>query len=419
MQTDKILRTINPKKSNKKWYFILIGFVFFISISGGGYFYFHHEDKISYTIANPYMGDITQTISATGTLSPTDEVEIGSQVSGTIQEVFVDVNDSVTKGQILAKINPEKIHQALDKYKAQINSAKATLFACEVVFEQKKWNYEHLEKLYKATNAKTPSELDLQNAKMEYLQAKADVQIKQAAIEQIIADMKLSEIDLKNSIITSPINGIVLTRSVDPGQTVVASFQTPTLFKLAQNLEEMNLIVNVSESDIGKLKNGQKVTFHVDAYPDIEFEARVDRVSFASSDNTDTTNNIVSYETKIYVDNKNLLLRSGMSVTANIQVAQAYQTLLIPVSALFYAPQKNITKKNKQSSASFMGTPKKKATINDAKEIKNKMAKIWILQDNVPKELMVSVGISDGKSAQVISSDLNTHTQVITSSVLK
>lgn len=418
MQNNEVYATINQKKSNRKKYYFIAIFLIVLMIALGGYFYKANEEKIIYTTAHPHTGDVVAKINATGTLSPTDEVEIGSQISGTIQEVFVDVNDSVVKGQILARINPEKINQALDKYKAQINSAKALLFSSEVALEQKKWNYEQMNKLFKATGGKSPSELDLQNAKMEYLQAKADVQTKKANIEQIVTDMRTSEIDLKNSVITSPIDGVVLERSVDPGQTVAASFQTPTLFKLAQNLKEMSLIVNVSESDIGKVKVGQKVIFNVDAYPEREFDAIVNRVSFAASSNDDSSNNIVSYETKIYVNNQDLLLKPGMSVNANIQVAGAYNTMLIPVAALFYEP-KNPIKKNKKISSSLMGAPRKKALVNDKKEIKSKISTIYILKNNIPIPLNVNVGISDGKVAQVISDELNLSSEVIISSSLK
>ncbi|PAF53540.1 efflux transporter periplasmic adaptor subunit [Helicobacter sp. 13S00482-2] len=418
MHNTEIYSKINPKKSGHKKYWIIGIFVVILLLMIGGIFIKKDDNKITYITSTPHMGDVVAKINATGTLSPTDEVEIGSQISGTIQEVFVDVNDSVTKGQILAKINPEKINQALDKYKAQIDSAKASLFSSEVMLEQKKWNYEQMQKLFKATGGKTPSELDLQNAKMEYLQAKADVQTKKAAIEQIATDMKTSEIDLKNSVITSPIDGVVLERSVDPGQTVAASFQTPTLFKLAQNLKSMSLIVNVSESDIGKVKPGQKVIFSVDAYPDREFDAQVNRVSFASASNDDNTNNIVSYETKIYVNNEDLLLKPGMSVNANIQVAQAHNVLLVPVAAIFYEP-KNSSKQTKKTSPSLMGKPRPKATINDSKEIKSKTSTIYILKNNLPTPLNVGVGISDGKMVQIISEDINTSTQIITSSTTK
>ncbi|MDO7252926.1 efflux RND transporter periplasmic adaptor subunit [Helicobacter cappadocius] len=418
MPSTEIYSKINPKKSNhKKYWLIGICILVFICIIAG-YFYKTKEEQIHYITANAHMGDVIAKINATGTLSPTDEVQIGSQISGTVQEVFVDVNDPVSKGQVLARINPEKINQALDKYKAQINSAKASLFSSEVLLEQKKWNYEQMQKLFKATEGKSPSELDLQNAKMEYLQAKADVQTKKASIEQITTDMRTSEIDLKNSVITSPIDGVVLERSVDPGQTVAASFQTPTLFKLAQNLREMSLIVNVSESDIGKVKPGQKVVFNVDAYPDKEFDAEVNRVSFAAASNDDNTNNIVSYETKIYVNNQDLLLKPGMSVNANIQVAQAYNVLLVPVAALFYEP-KTTSKQNQKNSPSLMGKPRKKAGINEAKELKSKTSTIYILKNNVPTPINVDVGISDGKSVQIISDDIDTNTQIITSSTKK
>lgn len=418
MQNNEIYAIINQKKPNRKKYYFIAVFGIVVLAALGGYFYKTNEEKITYITAHPHIGDVVAKINATGTLSPTDEVEIGSQISGTIMEVFVDVNDPVTKGQILARINPEKINQALDKYKAQINSAKASLFSSEVVLDQKKWNYNRMNKLFKATGGKSPSELDLQNAKMEYLQAKADVQTKKANIEQIVTDRRTSEIDLKNSVITSPIDGVVLERSVDPGQTVAASFQTPTLFKLAQNLKEMSLIVNVSESDIGKVKINQKVTFNVDAYPEREFDAIVNRVSFAASSNDDSSNNIVSYETKIYVNNADLLLKPGMSVNANIQVAQAHNAMLIPVAALFYQP-KNLTKQNKKTSPSLMGGPRKKALVNDKQEVKSKTSTIYVLKNNIPTPINVNVGISDGKVAQVLSDELSENSEVITSSSTK
>ncbi len=326
--TKEIYDTITPKVAKKK--FVILAIIAILLLAIILFYLFLHDSKnITYTTIKPIKGDITQSVSATGTLSPTNEVEIGSQISGTIYKLYVDVNDSVRKNQILAEINPNKLNQTKEGYEAQLQSALANLEASKVAMEQKKWNYEQQQQLYEATEGKTPSKLEVQNAKMDYLSAKADIKIKQASIAQIQTNLKSAKIDLQNAIIKSPIDGIILERSISLGQTVAASFQTPTLFKLAQNLKEMNLVVNISESDIGKVQSDQEVSFSVDAYPNQTFKAKVDRVNFAAT----TTDNITSYETTIYVNNENLLLKPGMNATAFIQVANEKDTLLVPVAA--------------------------------------------------------------------------------------
>lgn len=351
--TKEIYDTITPKVAKKK--FVILAIIAVVLLAIILFYLFLHDSKnITYTTIKPIKGDITQSVSATGTLSPTNEVEIGSQISGTIYKLYVDVNDSVRKNQILAEINPNKLNQTKEGYEAQLQSALANLEASKVALEQKKWNYEQQQQLYEATGGKTPSKLELQNAKMDYLSAKADIKIKQASIAQIQTNLKSAKIDLQNAIIKSPIDGIILERSISLGQTVAASFQTPTLFKLAQNLKEMNLVVNISESDIGKVQSDQEVSFSVDAYPNQTFKAKVDRVNFAAT----TTDNITSYETTIYVNNENLLLKPGMNATAFIQVANEKDTLLVPVAAIFYSPQAQQAKPDsKKSSNPLMFSP--------------------------------------------------------------
>lgn len=409
--TQDIYDTITPNKTKKRFIlFIIFGIILLAIIIF--YIFMHDSEKITYTTIKPIKGDITQNVSATGTLSPTNEVEIGSQISGTIYKLYVDVNDSVQKNQILAEINPNKLNQTKDGYEAQLQSALANLEASKVAMEQKKWNYEQQKQLYEATNGRTPSKLDLQTAKMDYLSAKADIKIKQASISQIQTNLKSAKIDLQNAIIKSPIDGIILERSISLGQTVAASFQTPTLFKLAQNLKEMNLVVNISESDIGKVKPGQDVSFSVDAYPNQTFKAKVDKVNFAST----TTDNITSYETTIYVHNDNLLLKPGMNATAFIQVASKKDALLVPVSAIFYNPQSQQTKSDSKKSSNplmFSPTRRQKQTNINTNTDNARQGSIWVLENGIPKSISINIGISDSKMVAISGNDLSIDTDII------
>ncbi|GAB0173566.1 efflux RND transporter periplasmic adaptor subunit [Helicobacter trogontum] len=410
--TKEIYDTITPKATRTR-IILLIVFGIALLVIIALYILLHNSENITYTTIKPIQGNITQSVSATGTLSPTNEVEVGSQISGTIYKLHVDVNDSVRKDQILAEINPNKLNQTKDGYEAQLQSGLANLEASKVAMEQKKWNYEQQQQLYEATNGRTPSKLELQTAKMDYLSAKADVKIKQASIAQIQTNLKSAKIDLQNAIIKSPIDGIILERSISLGQTVAASFQTPTLFKLAQNLKEMNLVVNISESDIGKVQSGQNVSFSVDAYPNQTFQAKVDRVNFAAT----TTDNITSYETTIYVQNENLLLKPGMNATAFIQVASEKDALLVPVAAIFYDPQSQKAKPDSKKPSNplmFSPPPRRQQQTHAAINTNNaRQGTIWVLEKGVPTAMPVTIGISDSKMVAIKGDNLSLNTEII------
>ena len=414
MSAKEIYARLNPPKKSRKFVLslaVLVGvlllFVIYLVFSS-------QEQGYIYTTAKPANITIPQVVSATGTLSPTDTVEVGSQISGRIEAVFVDINDTVTQGQVLAKIDPEKLNQTLAKYKANLASARSQYELSKTTLAKNEWNYKRLQELYERTGGKSPSELELKSAQIEYESAKNTVKVNASNIANIESDVKSSQIDLRNAIIISPINGIVLERSIDAGQTVAANFQTPTLFKLAKSLETMSLVVNVAESDIGKVKNGQEVSFFVDAYPQVEFSAFVDRVSYASSE--DSTNNIVSYETKILVDNKSLLLRPGMSASANIRVNTQKDAQSIPVSALYFEPPRE--KQQAKKAFSFGGNMPRPPRSNITKS--KKLGKvIYVLKNGKPEPIEVEVGINDGTNAHIISPILPKDTQVIISSQAK
>lgn len=400
MQKDEIISTLKPKR--KLWK-ILSSLCVITALCGGGAYYYLQpkEVKITYETITPKRGDIATIISATGTLNPLNEVQIGSQVSGIISQIDVDTNDVVSKGQVLAKIDDKKILQELSRYEAQLKSAKAQLDSLTSTLKDKKWQFERLQKLYKQSKGKYPSYADVQSAQVAYEIAKAEIESKRGNIAEIEANIKGVKIDFDNTIITSPIDGVVLTRSVDVGQTVAASFSAPELFKVAQDLKEMKLVVQIAESDVGKIALNQPLSFSVDAYPHRKFFAKVDKVNYGST----TTDNIVSYEVTINVDNKDLSLRPGMSATADIIVAEKKNVLLLPVSALFFQPQKQEIQTKKKTTSLF-GPPMPPRHKNTTKP-KDKQTnvgeekQIWVLQGGNPIQRMIKVGISDGKNVEV------------------
>lgn len=417
MNNDIYQNIKSKKKSKIKLVVILCAIA---SIVGIAIFIFmtFNKEEISYITQNPTIQDISQDVSATGTLSPTDTVTVGSQISGTILEVLVDVNDVVKKGQTLAIIDPEKLNQSVDNYVAQLQSANAELYSAEVQLENKKWNYENYLDLYNKTGGKSPSQLQLKTSELEYKSAKADIEVRKAAIKQLETSLNSAKIDVKNSIITSPNDGVVLSRSIEPGQTVAANFSTPTLFMIAKDLTKMKLISNVLEADIGKVKVGQEVEFSVDSYPNEQFSAKVAKVNFADSASTSSTTssssttsttstNIISYEVTTYINNDKLLLRPGMSATATIKTAIQRDALIIPYQALLFKPSQSTKSDNL---GRMMAPPKRER--KSYSDIGSK-GNIWILENNVPKEIEVSIGISNGKSAQILSDNINTDTQVI------
>lgn len=366
-----------------------------------------------YTTVKGEKGNVASLVSATGKISATNEVLIGSQVSGTISAVFVEENDNVKKGDVLAIINPDTINQTIARYEAQLNSAKASLNSSKVQYNNKLINYNRLSEVYKVTGGKSPSKTELDNAQMELSTAKADVQVKEASIKEVETNLNSAKIDLKNSIITSPIDGVVLTRSIDAGQTVAASFSTPELFVIAENLEKMKLVVNVSEADVGKVKENQKVKFTVDTFPDDTFTSTIYRVNKGATESDDS---IVSYETTIYVDNKDLKLRSGMSATADIETDSAKNVMLIPVSALFFQPLSLSLTDAEKRPAMLRGPPshRAKATKEVQTDISSKNATIYVLVNGLPEARHIVTGVSDGKNIQVISG-LSETDEVITS----
>ncbi len=277
------------------------------------------------------QGDIQELVSTTGVVNPVTIVEVGSQVSGRISKLHVDFNSHVKEGQVLAEIDPSQIKTRIKQNEANYESAKATLERSRVTSEIAEKKYNRAVELFEKEMISFEEKDD---AEAEYLTSKADVQSAKARLQQAKSQLESSQVDLGYTIIKSPINGIVISRNINVGQTVAASFQAPVLFQIANDLSKMQLECSVDEADIGKIEEGQKVWFTVDAFPDENFSGIVTQVRYAS----EVIQNVVTYTTIVNVDNPETKLRPGMTATVSIVTGEAKDVLLVPNSALRFTP---------------------------------------------------------------------------------
>jgi len=293
-------------------------------------------DEQRYVTQAVRRGNLVVTVSATGTLKPINEVDVGIEVSGTTKTVEADYNDEVKVGQVLARLDTTKLEaQALQSESALV-SARAKLLEMEATVDEASSKLAQLNRVYDLSGGKMPSQSDMDTAEATLARAQAAYASQKAIVTQSEATLNANKTDLSKAVIHSPINGIVLKRSVEPGQTVAASMETPTLFTLAEDLKKMKLLVDIDEADVGQVQKGQEATFTVDAYQEQEFPASINMVRFGS----ETTDGVVTYKAELRLDNSDLKLRPGMTATAVITVKKIEKTLLIPNAALRFVPPK-------------------------------------------------------------------------------
>lgn len=395
-----------------------------------------HNDSApvsSYVTEALNKGNISLTITATGNLEPTNEITIGSVLSGNADKVYVDINDRVKKGQELAKITIRRLDQDTDNSRAALNSSQAKVKQVEATLAESQAALSRLEELHKLSGGKTPSKADMVTAQAAVARANADLGSAKASVAQAEAELQANESDQANAVLRSPIDGIVLTRSLEPGQTVAASFTAPELFVIAENLEHMKLKVAVAEADIGRVQAGQRATFTVDAWPDRTYEAKVTRVSFGSA----VVDNVVTYETELEVSNQDLSLRPGMTATADIHVAESHDVWVVPTAALRFDPSAAVDSSPRSGG---MGGGEKKSFVQslipsprrsgggsrppgsgDSGRGTSKGSRssaghsqIWILRDGKPEAVHVKLGLSDGRLTEVTGDGLTDGMPVIT-----
>lgn len=375
--------------------------------------------QVSYATVPVKRGQIILNATATGTLEPVNEVTVGSELTGMTLEVNADSNDRVKRNQQLARIEVRRLAQDIENSRAQLNSAKSKVLQVQATQKEAEAKLARLDELHRLSEGKAPAQADLVTARMTVARAKADVESAQASVNQVEAQLRGQESDLGKSVIRSPIDGVVLKRNLEPGQTVVSNFSAPELFVIAESLEQMKLKVAVAEADIARVKDGQKAVFNVDAWPDRVYEATVTKVSFGSA----ITNNVVTYETELVVANADLSLRPGMTATADIRVAEAEKVLLVPAAALRFDPGAAAKTSGGQSKGSLIsrmipGPPRRAAakTVDIAPAVSTEpgQARVWVLREGIPESVEVTTGLSDGRSVEIRGPGLTEGAEVIT-----
>ena len=350
--------------------------------AGGGYYYVQRRAPAPrFQMALAQRGDLTDTVTATGTLQPVNTVEVGTEISGRIQAVHVDFNDRVRRNQVLAELDQDLLRARVLQAQATLKTAQATRQDAEATLFEARAKHARAKTL--ASTASISTE-ELQSAQGALLRAEAAVARTKAQVTLAQALSAVDELNLQKSRIRSPIDGIVISRSVEPGQTVVASFQAPVLFTLAEDLRRMDLHVDIDEADVGQVAQGQAATFTVDAFPERRFSARLAMVRNAPR----SVQGVVTYEGLLSVDNTELLLRPGMTCITDIVTAQRKDVLRVPNGALRFTPPE-------QAAANGTRPAVERATAGQGR--------VWTLREGKPVAIDLRTGLSDGRMTEVLS----------------
>jgi HlyD family secretion protein len=404
-QTLGIDPSSDRKKRLKRWLIIALlaiaGVISTVAWNGT-----KKSNSMQYQTRKVQRGDLIVTVTATGALEPTNQVDVGSELSGIIKTVEVDYNDRVKVGQILARLDTDKLKAKVLQSKAALESARAKVLEAQATVKESGDQLARLKEVWKLSNKQVPSQQDLDATQAALHRAKATEATAKALVSQAQATLEADETDLAKTIIHSPINGIVLTRNVEPGQTVAASFQAPVLFTLAEDLTQMELHVDVDEADVGQVTKGQEASFTVDAHPGRTFPARITQVRYGSQ----TVNGVVTYKTVLNVDNSDLSLRPGMTATADITVNKVKNATIVPNAALRFIPP--IKEKEAPSSGgSLLNKLLPRRHRSPSKQRKeatdsNKIQHVWTLRDGKLLAIAVGIGVTDGRMTEVTSGDI-------------
>ncbi|MGI2031934.1 efflux RND transporter periplasmic adaptor subunit [Rhizobium panacihumi] len=377
----------------------------------GAYSYFSGSGpRYEYTTEALKNGDLNVIVTATGSVQPTDQVDVSSELSGTVRQVNVTYNSAVKAGDVLLELDTNKQEADVQSARAQLASAKANVLKADAELSSAKVS---LDRLTNLVNSRISSQQDLDSARYAYESAEATKSVNEASVLSAEASLRLAEVNLSKLKVISPIDGVVLTRDVDPGATVASSLNAPVLFTIAGDLKRMELQVSVDEADVGQVREGLDATFSVDAYPNQKFPAKIESVRFAS----ETVNNVVTYKAILTVDNADLLLRPGMTATSDITVESLKNTLLIPNAALRYSPPMQQSARGGNPLTRLFSPPRRprgnagqgrEATQRDGSRV------VWVLRDGAPVRARVMTGATDGRFTAVKSGELKDGDLVIT-----
>lgn len=398
---------------------------------------FGGSDAPHYATQAVERGDLTVTVSATGKLAPTNQVTVGSQLSGLIKEVLVDVNDRVTAGQPIALIDPDQLDDAIRQSQASLNANLAGVAQAQATLEEARAQLGRLQEVHRLSNGRTPAKTEMEAAEAAVARGVASVRTAQANVEAARAQLSSNQTQRTRAVIRSPVNGVVLARQIEPGQTVAASFNTPTLFVIAQDLSQMKLEVAIDEADVGQVEEGQRASFAVDAFPGETFPAKITRVdlgsnlsaesasssSSSSGDGSSSGGQVVSYAAILSVANPELRLRPGMTATAEIVTTESRNVLLVPNAALRFTPASGAPAvKQGGGMTSALMPRRRRGRDGGGQETTIKRGSeqtLYVLGENgEPQAVRIVTGNTNGVVTEVTGGDLKPDMQVITGQLL-
>lgn len=392
----------------KRWF--ISGAAVLLTIGAAMSLVGHGSAPVHYVTEEAAMGKLVVTASASGTLQPTRSVDVGSELSGTLASVLVNENDRVKQGQLLAQLDTAKLKDVVAKSQASVAAAEAKVAQALATVAESKASLARMRQVAELSGGKVPSKTELDTAEAALQRANANAASARADVVQARAVLKTDETNLAKATIRSPVDGVVLTRKVEPGNTVVAAMSTPVLFVLAEDLTRMELQVKVDEADVASVQPGQPANFTVAAWPGRKFPASIERVGLGAT----TTDNVVTYKTVLQVANSDLALRPGMTATASIVTAKRENVLLVPNAALRFSPP---AAEAGTPSGGLVGSllprppqaPKRTSAPDSASE-----PQVWVLGEAGPQAISVRTGVSDGRFTEVLGGDLKAGMAVIT-----
>jgi HlyD family secretion protein len=371
-------------KNMKRRLFLIISAIAIVTVSVAAYYRSSADTEPDFVTAPVTRGDVVQTIEATGTLQALTTVQVGTQVSGTVKALHADYNSRVREGQVVAELEPSLFQTQVDQARASLSKLQADVTRAKVDVDDTAVKLRRAQELW---NQQLIARTDLETAETNARQSQAALASAEAQVQQGRAMLQQADVNLAHSIIRAPIDGIVISRSVDVGQTVAASMQAPTLFVIAKDLSRMQVNASIDESDVGKIRKGQSVRFTVDAYAGQTFTGTVSQVRLEPK----TEQNVVTYIAVIDVPNPELKLKPGMTATVTVEVARADDVERVPNAALRF-----------------------RAGTSANRQARDGEARLWVLQEGQPHLVRVSTGISDGTMTAILDDALPEGAQVIT-----
>lgn len=405
-----------------KWVAVGVGVILLILLA---LHFFGGSAKANYATETVARGSLSVTVSATGKLAPTNQVDVGSELSGLVTKVVVDVNDRVVAGQPLALIDPSRFSDTVNQSKAALDAAVATVAQNQASLDQAKATLARFQEVSKLSGGRVPAKTEMDTAIADRDRAVANLRAAQANVVSAQATLSSNQTQLTKTVIRSPVNGVVLARQIEPGQTVAASFSTPTLFVIAQDLTTMKLEVAIDEADVGSVKQGQQATFTVDAFPGKTFPASITRVdvgsnlSAQSTTTTTTSAQVVSYGATLAVANPDQQLRPGMTATADIVTSARSNVLLVPNAALRFKPTAAAPSASATGGIAGALVPSRPRRGGGAKGevsvVRGGSQTVYVKDaDGQPKAMSITTGVTNGTMTEVIGGDLEPGMQVIT-----